>query len=180
MAVISREAEADLFSRQAEAEAAGRRCVVGGLVRDERGRVFVHRRGPNRTFLPNGWDVLGGHVEAGETLLDALAREIEEESGWRLVGAPRLIHVADWETAEDDVPNRRREFDFLVDVAGDLGKPRLERPQHTEYRWVGRADLELLDENAGRDGGIVRRIVELALDAGPAMAAAKPALGGMG
>ncbi|MDP9270927.1 MAG: NUDIX domain-containing protein [Chloroflexota bacterium] len=138
-------------------------------MRNHQGRVFVHRRGPNRTFLPNGWDVLGGHVEAGETLLAALAREIEEESGWRLVGAPRLIHVADWETVEDDVPNRRREFDFLVDVAGDLEKPRLEWPQHTEYTWVGRADLGLLDENAGRDGGIVRRIVELALDAGPAV-----------
>jgi 8-oxo-dGTP diphosphatase len=166
MAVISREAEADLSTRQAEAEAAGRRCVVGALVRDAQGRVFVHRRGPNRTFLPNGWDVLGGHVESGETLLDALAREIQEESGWRLVGAPRLIHVADWETVEGEVPNRRREFDFLVDVEGDLTEPRLEWPQHTEYRWVGRADLGLLDENAGRDDGIVRRIVEIALNAG--------------
>jgi hypothetical protein len=153
----------DLERLQAEAEAEGRRCVVGALVRDHRGRVFVHRRGPNRVWLPNGWDVLGGHVEAGESLLEALAREITEESGWHLVGTPRLIFTADWETDEDGTPNRRREFDFLVEVQGDLTRPRLERPQHTEYRWIGPEEVALLDENAGRDFGIMRKIVGLAL-----------------
>ena len=153
----------DLARLQAEAEAEGRRCVVGALVRDELGRVFVHRRGPNRVWLPNGWDVLGGHVEVGESLLEALAREITEESGWRLVGTPSLFFTADWESNEGGTPNRRREFDFLVEVQGDLAHPRLERPQHTECRWIGPDDVGLLDENEGRDFGIVRQIVELAL-----------------
>jgi 8-oxo-dGTP diphosphatase len=158
----------DLARLQAEAEASGRRCVVGALVRDGQGRVFVHRRGPNRAWLPNGWDVLGGHVEAGETLLDALAREVTEESGWHVTGTPELIFTADWETDEDGASNRRSEFDFLVEVAGDLAHPRLEWPQHTEYRWLGPDDLALLDENQGRDFGIMRRIVELALAEPPA------------
>ena len=152
----------ELARFQAEAEAAGRRCVVGALVRDARGRVFVHRRGPNRVWLPNGWDVLGGHVEAGESLLEALAREITEESGWHMIGTPRLLFTADWESNEDGIPNRRREFDFLVEVQGDVAHPRLERPQHTEYRWIGPEELGLLDENQGRDFGIMKKIVELA------------------
>jgi 8-oxo-dGTP pyrophosphatase MutT (NUDIX family) len=36
------------------------------------------------TGLPGTWDVAGGHVEPGETPQQALAREIEEETGWRL------------------------------------------------------------------------------------------------
>jgi 8-oxo-dGTP diphosphatase len=157
--------ESELAALQEQADADGRRCVVGALVRNREGRVFVHRRGPARSYLPNGWDVLGGHVEAGETLLGALAREIEEESGWRLMGTPRLIYSADWETDDNARPNRRREFDFLVEVDGDLAHPRLEWPQHTEYKWIDEDDLSLLDENGGRDLGIVRRIVELALAA---------------
>src|SRR5207302_7439071 len=133
----SRVTAPDLERLQAEAEAAGRRCVVGALVRDARARVFVHRRGPNRVWLPNGWDVLGGHVEAGESLLEALAREITEESGWHMIGTPRLLFTADWESNEDGIPNRRREFDFLVEVQGDVAHPRPERPQHTEYRRIG-------------------------------------------
>jgi 8-oxo-dGTP diphosphatase len=157
--------DADLDELLESALADGRRPVVAALVRNAAGKVFIHRRGPNRNYLPNGWDVLGGHVERGETLLEALAREIEEESGWRLIGTPLLIYTVDWETSNDGTPNRRREFDFLVEVEGDLGHPRLEWPQHTEYRWIGRDELDLLDENAGEDFGIVRRIVELALDA---------------
>jgi 8-oxo-dGTP pyrophosphatase MutT (NUDIX family) len=157
--------EPDLEELRRQAIEDGRRPVVGAIVRNHEGKVFVHRRGPDRVFLPDGWDVLGGHVEQGESLLGALAREIEEESGWKLTGRSELIYTVDWETNEDGSPNRRREFDFLVEVAGDLEHPRIERPQHTAHLWIGRDDIHLLDENDGRDFGIVRHIVELGLDA---------------
>ncbi len=145
----------DFGALQAQAAADGRRGVVGALVLDPRGRAFVHRRGWDRRFLPGCWDIVGGHVEAGESLLAALARELAEETGWYLRGTPQLVHIVDW----DD----RREFDFLVDVEGDLARPRLESPKHVEFRWIGPQETELLDENRGEDGGLVRRLVELAL-----------------
>jgi 8-oxo-dGTP diphosphatase len=148
---------------QREAEADGRRPVVGALILDERGRVYVQRRGPDRAFLPNGWDLVGGHVEAGESLLEALRREVHEETGWAVVGEPQLVFVGDWWTDPDDPSTARREFDFLVDVEGDLLRPALERPKHTESRWIGPAEVGLLDENAGRDDGLVRHLAELAL-----------------
>jgi 8-oxo-dGTP diphosphatase len=148
---------------QAEATHEGRRCAVGALIFDPLGRVFVHRRGWDRRFLPGCWDVVGGHVEPGEGLLGALAREVEEETGWRMRGTPTLVHVVDWETQEPSGPDRRREFDFLVDVEGDLARPRLERPKHVEFRWVGPDETAILDENRGADDGVVRRIVEIAL-----------------
>ena len=154
----------DLERLQREAEALGRQCVVGALILNDAGRVFVHRRGPDRAFLPGAWDVVGGHVEPGERLLDALAREVEEETGWRVAGEPRLIHVVDWDEVRGDPSTARREFDFVVEVAGDLGAPRLEWPKQVEWRWFGRHDLALLDENRGADEGIVRQIVEIALE----------------
>jgi 8-oxo-dGTP diphosphatase len=152
--------EPDYAALQAAAEAEGLRVAVGALIVDGAGRVFVHRRAPDRELYPGLWDIVGGHVEPGEGMLEALAREIEEETGWRLVGTPTLAHVADW--------NGRREFDFLVDVDGDLSRPRLELPQHVELRWVGREDISLLDENRDVDGGMIRRLAELALTEGPA------------
>jgi 8-oxo-dGTP diphosphatase len=146
----------------AQAAADGRISVVGALILNAQGRVFVHRRGPERRFLPGGWDVVGGHVQPGETLLEGLARELEEETGWRLSGTPQLVYVGDW-TLPGDEPSPHREFDFLVEVDGDLDAPRLEWPKHTELRWIGADELDLLDENRGADDGIVRQLVEIGL-----------------
>lgn len=141
----------------------GRRAVVGAVIRDSRGRVFVHRRGPDRRFLPNCWDIVGGHVDSGEDLLQTLRREIEEETGWTLRAEPVLLHVEEWAGDGHDGPAPRREFDFLVEVEGDLARPRLERPKHVEFRWIGPDDLPILDENRASDDGLIRRIVAKAL-----------------
>src|SRR6266545_2070386 len=156
----------DHASLQRRAEADGRRCTVGALIRDGAGRVFVHRRGWGRRLFPGCWDIVGGHVEPGETLVEALRREVEEETGWAVVGDPLLVHVADWERRMEPPAAPRREFDFAVEVEGDLRRPRVEVPKHVDFRWLADNELELLDENRGLDDGLVRRLVALALRPG--------------
>lgn len=85
---------------QEEAEAAGKRCVAGGLVLDERGRVFVQKRATGRRLFPGCLDIVGGHVEPGESLYGALEREIREETGWQLRSIVSLLHTFDWSEEE--------------------------------------------------------------------------------
>lgn len=53
--------------------------VAGALVRD--GRVLLGHRSPSRRWYPDVWDLPGGHVEQGESQLQALVRELYEEIG---------------------------------------------------------------------------------------------------
>ncbi|MEU8685308.1 NUDIX domain-containing protein [Streptomyces sp. NPDC048611] len=119
--------------------------VVGAVILNQDSKAFAQKRGPGRRLFPDCWDIVGGHVEAGESLLDALAREITEETGWHLRRVRQLLDVSTW--TGDDGNGTRREADYLVEVDGDLTHPRLERPKHTAHDWFGPDSLPRLKEN---------------------------------
>ncbi len=131
--------------------------VAGALVVDDDGRLFFQRRSPHRRLFPNCWDIVGGHVEPGETVEEALHREVAEETGWRVSVVLGL--VGDYAYRGNDGVDRV-ESDFLVRVDGDLSRPRLEAGKHTEYRWLAEADLDVLDEHRDVNDGLIRRIAE--------------------
>ncbi len=60
-------------------------CIVHD--KDKKRIVLVHRR-----FPPAGWALPGGFVDYGETLEDAVCREIMEETGLK-IRAPRQVHA---------------------------------------------------------------------------------------
>src|SRR5882672_1361250 len=94
-----REAMAEALSGMRESiESAMRRCMhlywrltrgltlgVRGLVIDDDRRVFLVQH----TYV-RGWHLPGGGVEPGETLLDALIRELREEANIEPTAPPRL------------------------------------------------------------------------------------------
>ncbi len=132
---------------------------VGALIRDERHRVYVHRRTASRRLLPGIWDIVGGHLEDGETPEGALAREVEEETGWRV--REIVAAVTDWEWEYEG--RVRRELDYLVTVDGDLRQPRLEEGKHDANAWVGPDNLELLMVNRTDGDRRLRDIVAQAV-----------------
>ena len=125
--------------------AEGEAWTVGAVILNQRGEVFAQKRCRTRRLFPDIWDIVGGHVKSGETLLEALAREVHEETGWRLRRVQRLLSITRW-TGDDD-GRLRHEADYLVEVDGDLDHPTLEWSKHSTYGWFGLDDLSGLKEN---------------------------------
>ncbi|ANZ43127.1 NTP pyrophosphohydrolase [Lentzea guizhouensis] len=140
--------------------APGEVWVVGAVVLDPAGRAFAQFRGARRRLFPSTWDIVGGHVEPGETVLGALHREIAEETGWTLRRVVRDLGVSRWDAGDGAV---RHGADFVVEVDGDLSRPELEWDKHPRFAWVGPADLPLLLENRAPGDTAIHDVVAKAL-----------------
>jgi mutator protein MutT len=67
---------------------------VGAIIVNQRGELFMARRGPLAKNERGLWEFPGGTVEFGERLADALVREIREEYGVEIEVGP-LLDVVD-------------------------------------------------------------------------------------
>jgi mutator protein MutT len=71
--------------------------IAAGMLYGQ-GRLLLGKRSARREAYPGVWDLPGGHVEAGETAEQALARELREELGvtptewreWAVLRAPAM------------------------------------------------------------------------------------------
>ncbi|MBX9403301.1 NUDIX domain-containing protein [Lysobacter sp. BMK333-48F3] len=66
--------------------------LVGALLMRD-GQVLLGLRAGFKRLAPNRWDMLGGHVEPGESPEQALRRELEEEAGVRIRACAELAEL---------------------------------------------------------------------------------------
>ena len=67
---------------------------VGAIIVDNRGRLFLARRGIKAKNESGLWEFPGGSVEFGETMAEALRREMREEFGIEIT-VGELLDVVD-------------------------------------------------------------------------------------
>lgn len=120
--------------------------VVCALIEDAGGRLLVAQRPPGK-HLAGLWEFPGGKIESGESPQAALVREIAEELGCVAVPGEALGTVTH---AYEKVTVRL--MPFLARFAEADARP--EAREHSELRWVTRAEIGALAMPAA-DGPIV-------------------------
>ncbi|MET7498779.1 NUDIX hydrolase [Streptomyces microflavus] len=113
--------------------------VVGALITDEDGRVLLLRRRPH-DFLGGLWELPGGGVEPGERLVDALCREVLEETGLTVTCVTGHAGSFDYASRSG---LRTRQLTFAVTV-GATGPVAL--TEHDSSAWADRGDLPAVSD----------------------------------
>ncbi len=131
---------------------------VGAVIVDRQGKLFLARRGPQAKNERGLWEFPGGSVEFGETLADALRREMREEYGIT-IAVGELLDVVDHILPEEGQHWVSPSFLCMITE----GTPKIQEPEKcAEIGWFDLGHLptdltRITRENLGHYREYVRR-----------------------
>src|SRR3989344_8385178 len=107
------------------------------LLNNEEGKYLLLRRSKKKyPEVMDIWDIPGGRIDPGVSLLENLKREMREEIELELKAEPKLI------AAQDIMRITGRHVVRLTYLGTIEGRPTLDAEENDEYKWFSRGELE--------------------------------------
>jgi len=108
------------------------------LLQNKEGKFLLLKRSAKKyPEVGEKWDIVGGRIDAGTSLLENLKREIKEETQLEFTGEPKLI------AAQDILRVEGRHVVRLTYTGFIEGAPVLDE-DHDEYKWFTLREIKAL------------------------------------
>ncbi|MFF4161413.1 NUDIX hydrolase [Streptomyces sp. NPDC001678] len=119
----------DDLARAAERDGIAK-TVVGAVIADNDGKVLLLHR-PADDYLGGLWELPSGGVDDGETLVEALHREVAEETGLTVTAVGGYLGHFDYRSGSG---RATRQFNFTATVTGET----VTLTEHDAHLWADR------------------------------------------
>lgn len=111
------------------------------LLKNTEGKYLLLRRNPEKyPEVGAMWDIVGGRIDPGTSLLENLKREIKEETQLDLLKDPKII------AAQDILRIQGRHVVRITYIGEITGEPILDE-DHDEYKWLDLEEIKSMPEN---------------------------------
>lgn len=110
-------------------------------------QIFVPKRAASKSFLPNTYELPGGHVEFGETLQGALKREIQEEFEVDII-VEEPFYAFTYVSHGEEI--HTVEIDYFARFTEDPPNIVLHPDDHSAFVWMNKNEVDtyfLQDDN---------------------------------
>ena len=105
-------------------------------------KVFLPRRAKTKKFLPNVFELSGGHTDYGEDIVEGLKREVVEEHGMHIsVGDPFYVFTYTNEIKQ----SHSIEVAFFAKFVDSIENVRINVEDHSEYGWYSETEIPKQD-----------------------------------
>ena len=83
---------------------------VAVWIMNENGEILLQKRASTKKQEPNKWAICAGHIDAGESVEDAIIREMEEELGIKI--SIKELEFLNIYKKQSDLPNNIKNYNF--------------------------------------------------------------------
>jgi len=138
----------ELTGQAEERKIVHERCLwhrhVSSWIMNKKGEILLQRRSADKPRNPNKWSKTGGHVDSGESVEDAIRREVKEEIG---IDIPKeQIEILEIFKSKDS-NNKYFAYNFLFVVDYKIEDYILQKEEVAEVKYVTIEEMEQIKKN---------------------------------